>query len=78
VIEHFQFDLEALKERGIRNNLARRCAMTLCSDHAGLSHEEIAAFFRMPSSNSVAQMIRRTKARDAQTLKGLKNQMSYK
>ena len=29
VSEHFQFDLEALKERGIRNNLARRCAITL-------------------------------------------------
>jgi hypothetical protein len=30
VSEHFQSDLEALKERGIRNNLARRCAITLC------------------------------------------------
>jgi DNA primase large subunit len=54
VSEHFQFDLETLKERGIRNNLAQRCAMTLCWDHAGLSHEEIAALFRMPSSNSMA------------------------
>src|SRR6202795_3036352 len=52
VSEHFQSDLVALKERGIRNNLARRCAITLCWDHAGLSHDEIAASFRMPSSNS--------------------------
>jgi hypothetical protein len=26
-----------LKQGSIRNNLARRCAMTLCWDHAGLS-----------------------------------------
>src|ERR1700736_6534830 len=67
-----------LKELGIRNNLGRRCAITLCWDHAGLSHDEIAALFRMPSSNSVAQTIRRTKAHDAQTLKVLKNQISHK
>jgi hypothetical protein len=30
VSEHFQSDLERLKERSIRNNLARRCAITLC------------------------------------------------
>ena len=54
------------------HNLARRCAITLCWDHAGLSHDEIAALFRMPSRNSVAQTIRRTKAQDAQTLKVLK------
>jgi hypothetical protein len=47
-------------------HLARRCAITLCWDHAGLSHNEIAALFHMPSSNSVAQTIRRTKAHDAQ------------
>jgi hypothetical protein len=76
--KHFQSDLETLKKRGIRGNLARRCAITLCWDHAGLSHDEIAALFRMPSSNSVAQTIRRTKAHDAQTLKGLKNQISHK
>ncbi len=78
VSEHFQSDLERLKERSIRNNLARRCATTLCWDHAGLSHEEIAALFRMPSSNSVAQTIRRTKVQDAQTLKVLKSQLSHK
>jgi len=78
VSEHVQSDFETLKERGIRNNLGRRCAITLCWDHAGLSHDEIAALFRMPSSNSVAQTIRRTKAHDAQTLKGLKNQISHK
>jgi hypothetical protein len=29
VSEHFQSDLETLKKRGIRGNLARRCAITL-------------------------------------------------
>jgi hypothetical protein len=77
VSEHFKCDLERLKERGIRNHLARRCAMTLCWDHAGLSHEEIAKLSRMPSSNSVAQTIRRTKARDDQTLKVLKDEKSH-
>jgi hypothetical protein len=57
VSQHFQCDLERLKERSIRNNLAGRCAITLCWDHAGLSHNEIAALFRMPSSNSVAQFV---------------------
>src|ERR1700730_1365727 len=61
VSEHVQSDFETLKERGIRNNLGRRCAITLCWDHAALSHDEIAALFRMPSSNSVSQTIRRTK-----------------
>jgi hypothetical protein len=46
VSEHFQSDLERLKQRSIRNNLARRCAITLCWDHAGLSHDEIASLFR--------------------------------
>jgi hypothetical protein len=78
VSEHLQSDLERLKERSIRNNLARRCAITLCWDHAGLSHDEIAALFRMPSSNSVAQTIRRTKTHDAQTLKVSKHQISHK
>jgi hypothetical protein len=78
VSERFQSDLEALKERGIRKNLSRRCAITLCWDHARLSHDEIAALFRMPSSNSVAQTIRRTKTHDAQSLKVLKNQISHK
>ena len=60
--EQFQFDLEALKERGIRNNLARRFAITVCRGHAGLSHGEIAALFRLPSSYWVAETIWRTKA----------------
>jgi hypothetical protein len=76
--EHFQSDLERLKDRSIRHNLARRCAMTLCWDHAGLSHDEIAALFRMPSSNSVAQTIRRAKTHDVQTLKVIKHQISHK
>jgi len=78
VSQHFQCDLERLKERSSRNNVARRCAITLCWDHAGLSHNEIAALFRMPSNNSVAQTIRRTKVHEAQTLKVLKNQISHK
>jgi hypothetical protein len=78
VSEHFQSNLERLKQRSIRDDLARRCAITLCWDHAGLSHAEIAALFRMPSSNSVAQTIRRTKTQDAQTLKVLKHQISHK
>ena len=77
VSEHFQCDLERLKEPGIRNHLARRCAITLCWDHAGLSHNEIAAMFGMPSSNSVAQTIRRTKVHDAQTLKVFKADPSW-
>ena len=40
VSEHFQFDLETLKERAIRSDLARRCAITLCWDY-----DEIATFF---------------------------------
>ena len=75
VSEHFESNLESLKERSSRNNLARRC-IALCWDHAGLSHAEIAALFDMPSSNSVAQTIRRTKTQDAQTLKVLKHQIS--
>jgi hypothetical protein len=78
VSEDFQSDLERLKERSIRNNLARRCAITLCWDYAGLSHDEIAALFPMPSSNSVTQTIRRTKTNDAQTLMVLKHQTSHK
>src|ERR1700693_1283271 len=78
VSEHFQSDLERLKQRSIRNNLARQCAITLCWDHAGLSHDEIAGLFRMPSSNSVAQTIRRTKTHDVQTLKVLKHQIIHK
>jgi putative transposase len=78
VSEHFESNLERLKERSGRNNLARRCAITLCWDHAGLRHAEIAALFGMPSSNSVAQTILRTKTQDAQTLKVLKQQIGHK
>jgi hypothetical protein len=43
-----------------------------------LSHNELASLFSMPSSNSAAQTIRRTKAHDAETLKVLENKMSHK
>jgi putative transposase len=78
VSEHFKSNPERLKERGTRGNLARRCAITLCWDYAGLSHREIATLFRMPSSNSVAQTIRRTKATDGRTLAVLKTKLSHK
>ena len=78
VSKHFESDLQTLKERGKRNSLARRRASTLCRDHAGLSHDDITALIRMPSSNSVAQTIRRTKTHDVQTLKVLKHQISHK
>ena len=50
----------------------------VCWDHAGLSHDEIASLFGMPSSNSVGLTILRTKTQHAQTLKVLKHQISHK
>jgi hypothetical protein len=50
VSERFESNPERFKERSSRNNLARRCAMTLCWDHAGLSHAEIAALFGRPAA----------------------------
>jgi hypothetical protein len=55
VSEHFQSDLERLKECSIRNNLAQRCVGTLCWDHAALSHAEIAALLEKSESNSRRQ-----------------------
>jgi putative transposase len=78
VSEHFKTNPEKLRERGTRGNVARRCAITLCWDYAGMSHGEIATLFRMPSSNSVAQTIRRTKATDGRTLGVLKTKLSHK
>jgi AraC-like DNA-binding protein len=78
VSEHFESNAERLKERGRRNFLARRCSITLCWDYAGLSHSKIATLFGMPTSNSVAQTIRRTKAKDARTLALLKTKLSHK
>jgi hypothetical protein len=56
VSEHFQSDLETPKERGIRNNLARRCTITLCWDHAGLSQDGIPA--SLPFHGDVENPIR--------------------
>ncbi|MBV8177092.1 MAG: transposase [Verrucomicrobia bacterium] len=78
VSRHFKSNAERLKERARRGGLARRCAITLCWDYAGLSHSEIATLFRLPSSNSVAQTIRRTKATDARTLALLKTKLGHR
>jgi hypothetical protein len=48
--EHFESNPERLKERSSRNNLVRRCAMTLCWDHAGLSYAEIARYLVGPAA----------------------------
>jgi hypothetical protein len=45
VSQHFESNRERLKERSSRVNLARRCAVRLCWDHAGLSHDEVASLF---------------------------------
>jgi chromosomal replication initiation ATPase DnaA len=68
VSEHFETNAEALKERGTRNLLPRRCAKALWRDHAGFSHGQIAALFGMPTSNSV---IRSPKRFDEQRLRTL-------
>ena len=78
VSQYFRSNTEKLKERGASDQVARRCAITLCWDYTGLSHGEIAVLFRMPSSNSVAQAIRRTKAKDARTLALLKDKLNHK
>jgi putative transposase len=60
---------------GIRKNAARRCAMVLGWDLCGMSHAQIAAMFGAPSSNSVAQMIRRTKENENRTLTILRSRL---
>jgi len=77
VSEHFESNAQTLKEHG-RDHVARRCAIALCWDFAGLSHREIATLFGMPSGNSVAQTIRRAKAKDARTLALLRSKLSHK
>jgi hypothetical protein len=71
VSEHFQFDLERLKERSIRNNLARRCTITLSRRNCGGYSVCLAAI----------RWLRRfgePRTQDAQTLKVLKHQISHK
>ena len=65
-------------ERGHRNSVARRCAMALCWDLSGMSHREISEMFGTPSSNAVAQMIRRSKEKENRTLKILRGKLSHK
>src|SRR5262249_29161173 len=59
--EYFGSKPAEILERGNRNSAARHCAMVLCWDSSGMSHREISAMFGTPSSNAVAQMIRRSK-----------------
>jgi putative transposase len=78
VAKHFGIKTNGILDRGDRNNTARRCAMVLCWDSSGMSHREIANLFGAPSSNSVAQMIRRTKKSESRTLGILRSKLSHK
>ena len=78
VVAHPEMVVNGTKDRCGGRGVMMRCAITLCWDQAGLSRDEIAALFRMPSSNFGAQTIRRTKTREVQTLKVLKHQISHK
>jgi len=66
--KHFGVKPTDILDRGKRNNAARGIAMVLCWDLSGMSHREISDLFGTPSSNSVAQMIRRTKEKENRTL----------
>jgi hypothetical protein len=59
VDKNFESNAERLNERGRRYRVAHRWAITLGWDYAGLSQPEIATLFGMPTTNSVAQTIRR-------------------
>jgi putative transposase len=78
VAKHFGIKAKEILERGNRDNAARRCAMVLCWDLSGISHREIANLFGAPSSNSVAQTIRRTKQKEGRTVKALREALSHK
>jgi chromosomal replication initiation ATPase DnaA len=76
--KYFGMKPKEILDRGNRNNAGRRCAMVLCWDLSGMSHSEISDLFGMPSSNSVAQMIRRAKEKDSRALKILRDKLSHK
>jgi hypothetical protein len=57
--------VERLKERKQPQRPGTTVRDYAVRDHAGLSHAEIAALFGMPSSNSVAQTMRRPKTHKA-------------
>ena len=78
VTKHFGIKTKEILDRGDRNNAARRFAMVLCWDLSGMSHREIANLFGAPSSNSVAQMIRRTKQGESRTLAILRSKLCHK
>jgi hypothetical protein len=69
---------DRFKERRDWKDLACECAITLCRAYAGLSRGQIAALVGLPSGDTVAQTIRRTKAKEAQTLAVLKYKLSHK
>src|ERR1700730_14940500 len=75
--KYFGMKPKEILDRSNRNNAARRCAMVLCWDLSWMSHREIADLFGTPSSNSVAQMIRRTKEKENRTLKILRGKISH-
>jgi RNA polymerase sigma factor (sigma-70 family) len=75
---HHPQDAEDATQEILIKVLTRLASFEGRSSFRTWGHDEIAGLFRRPSSNSVAQTIRRTKAHDAQTLKGLKNQISHK
>jgi putative transposase len=76
--EYFGSKPAGILERSNRNSAARRCAMALCWDLSGMSHREISEMFGTPSSNAVAQMIRRSKEKENRTLKILRGKLSHK
>ncbi len=76
--KHFRMKPAEILDRGSRNGAARGLAMVLCWDLTGMSHREISGLFGTPSSNSVAQMIRRTKAKEQRTLTILRSRINHK
>jgi putative transposase len=76
--KYFRVKPSDILDRGRRDNLARRCAMVLCWDLTGMSHRELSEIFGAPSSNSVAQMIRRTKEKESKLLTTIASKLGRK
>jgi putative transposase len=73
--QYFRVKPAEILDRSLRKDAARHCAMVLCWDLCGMTHTQIAAMFGAPSTNSVAQMIRRTKERENRTLTTLRSRL---